>query len=152
MSLKSQRRLAAEILKTGENRVWIDPERVEDVSTAITREDVRRLIHEGAIEALSKKGTSRARARSLHEKKKRGSRKGHGSRKGAGGARTPKKQLWARRVKAIRSRLRELRDRRVISKNVYRNLYGMVKGGAFKNVSHLEQYLQTHKLTKRRIK
>ncbi|MCK4435394.1 50S ribosomal protein L19e, partial [Candidatus Bathyarchaeota archaeon] len=29
MDLKSQRRLAAEILKIGENRVWIDPERID---------------------------------------------------------------------------------------------------------------------------
>ena len=36
MSLKSQRRLAAEILKAGENRIWIDPERIVDVEIAIT--------------------------------------------------------------------------------------------------------------------
>lgn len=150
MSLKSQRRLAAKILKIGESRVWIDPERIEDVSTAITREDIRRLIHEGAIEALPKKGISRARTRILRAKKKRGLRKGHGSRKGAGGARTPKKQLWAKRVRALRNHLRELRDHRLIAKNVYRSLYGMVKGGAFKSVSHLEQYVQAHKLAKRR--
>lgn len=150
MSLKSQRRLAAKILKHGESRVWIAPERIEDVSTAITREDIRRLIHEGAIQALPKKGISRGRTRTLREKKRRGLRKGHGSRKGTAGARTPKKRLWAERVRPLRNHLRELRDHRIIAKNVYRNLYGMVKGGAFKNVSHLEQYLQTHKLAKRR--
>ncbi|MGB9684737.1 MAG: 50S ribosomal protein L19e, partial [Candidatus Bathyarchaeales archaeon] len=30
-SLKSQRRLAAQILKIGQERVWIDPNRVDDV-------------------------------------------------------------------------------------------------------------------------
>ncbi|HDD33891.1 MAG TPA: 50S ribosomal protein L19e, partial [Thermofilaceae archaeon] len=38
------RRLAAEILGVGESRVWIDPEKLERVETAVTREDVRRLI------------------------------------------------------------------------------------------------------------
>ncbi|MEE8631795.1 MAG: 50S ribosomal protein L19e, partial [Candidatus Bathyarchaeia archaeon] len=35
MSLKSQRRLAAEILKAGQNRVWLDPERMIDIEAAI---------------------------------------------------------------------------------------------------------------------
>ncbi|MGD2065814.1 MAG: 50S ribosomal protein L19e, partial [Candidatus Bathyarchaeota archaeon] len=46
MSLKSQRRLAAEIMKVGENRVWIDPERIDYVEAAITREEIKKLIHE----------------------------------------------------------------------------------------------------------
>jgi len=37
MDLRNQRRLAAEILKCGENRVWIDPEEVEEVEKAVTR-------------------------------------------------------------------------------------------------------------------
>ena len=49
MSLKSQRRLAAEILKVGESRVWMDPDRTEEVEIAITREEIRRLIHEGFL-------------------------------------------------------------------------------------------------------
>ncbi|RLI07420.1 50S ribosomal protein L19e, partial [Candidatus Bathyarchaeota archaeon] len=51
MSLKSQRRLAASILNVGVNRVWIDPERIEDVDVAITREEIKKLIHEGVIKA-----------------------------------------------------------------------------------------------------
>ena len=37
MNLTTQRRLAASILKVGENRVWIDPNEAEEVSRAITR-------------------------------------------------------------------------------------------------------------------
>jgi LSU ribosomal protein L19E len=47
MNLTTQKRLAAEILKVGTNRVWIDPERVEEVSTAITRESIKQLIKDG---------------------------------------------------------------------------------------------------------
>ncbi|MEM1989819.1 MAG: 50S ribosomal protein L19e, partial [Candidatus Bathyarchaeia archaeon] len=74
MSLKSQRRMAAEILGVGEERVWIDPERIEEVEAAITREDIKRLIHEGVIRKLKDKGVSRARARIIHEKKRKGRR------------------------------------------------------------------------------
>ncbi|MFQ6074904.1 MAG: 50S ribosomal protein L19e [Candidatus Bathyarchaeia archaeon] len=150
MSLKSQRRLASEMLKVGKSRVWIDPERIGDVEVAITREEVRRLIHEGAIRALPKVGVSRARARLLHEKRKRGRRRGAGSRSGADTARNPQKEDWMRRIRAIRKELRELRDRRIITKSVYRRLYLLAKGGVFEDSSHLRQYIEDHRLTRRR--
>jgi len=56
LSLKSQRRLAAEILKIGESRVWMDPDRTEEVEIAISREEIRRLIHDGAIKSRPKRG------------------------------------------------------------------------------------------------
>ena len=49
MSLKAQRRLASELLKVGQNRVWMDPDRVEDIQSAITKSDVRKLIYEGTV-------------------------------------------------------------------------------------------------------
>lgn len=149
MSLKSQKRLAANILKVGESRVWIDPERIEDVSVAIIRDDIRKLIHEGAIRALPKKDISRARTRILHRKKLEGLRRKHGSRKGTKGVRTPGKRAWIVKIRAIRNHLRQLRDKHAITKKAYRSLYRMAKGGAFKNISHLEQYLQAHKLAKK---
>ena len=42
--LSLQKRLAAEILGVGESRIWIDPNRIEDVADAITREEIRGLI------------------------------------------------------------------------------------------------------------
>lgn len=138
------------MLKVGENRVWIDPNRTEDVEVAITREEIRRLIYDGAIKTLPEKGVSRSRARLLHEKKRKGRRRGAGSRKGHKTARTPKKEAWAKRIRPIRKTLMELRDRRVITTDVYRRLYRMAKGGAFNDTTHLEQYIEAHKLTRRR--
>ena len=37
LNLNNQRRLASKVLKVGENRVRIDPERVEDVEGVIVR-------------------------------------------------------------------------------------------------------------------
>ncbi len=37
MDLKNQRRVASELLKCGENRVWIDPNRTEDATDAVPR-------------------------------------------------------------------------------------------------------------------
>ena len=82
-NLSSQRRLAAQILKVGQNRVWINPERIDDVEAAITREEVKRLIHEKIIVSLPEQGVSRSRAKAVREKKRAGRRKGAGSRTGS---------------------------------------------------------------------
>lgn len=150
MSLKSQRRLAAEILDVGENRVWIDPERIVEVDVAITREEIRRLIHEGAIKPLPKKGISRARARDLHQKRKKGLRRGHGRRTGSAGAMVSKKQAWMERIRTLRRRLRELKEGRAITEGVYRKLYNMAGSGIFESTADLERYIQTHGLGRKR--
>ena len=150
MSLKSQRRIAAEILKVGETRVWIDPERIEEVESAITREEIKRLIHEKAIRPLPKRGISRARARVLHEKKKKGLRRGPGSRSGTRKARLPRKRMWMMRIRALRRRLRELKSRRLIVEGAYRRLYIMAKSGAFKSIAEMERYIDAHNLWRRR--
>jgi len=90
--LKGQRRLAAQILKIGQNRVWINPERMSDVDGAITREEVRKLIHEKIIISLPQKGVSRSRAKSIRAKKALGRRSGPGSVTGAGQAKVTKKE------------------------------------------------------------
>ncbi len=146
MTLRTQRRVAAEILGVGENRVWIDPERIEDVEVAITREEIRKLIKEGAIRVKPERGTSRARARARLRKKRR---RGPGSRKGAKGAIMSKKERWMIRIRALRRRLRLLRDRRMITKATYRMLYMKAKGGVFKSTADLERYITEHRLWRR---
>ena len=150
MSLKSQRRMAAEILKVGESRVWIDPERIGDVELAISREEIRRLIHEKAIRKIPERGVSRGRARVIREKKKKGRRRGYGSRQGPKGARHSRKKAWIIRIRAQRKRLRELRDRHMITESVYRRLYIMAGSGVFRSVSSLERHIDMHNLRRRR--
>ena len=149
-NLKSQKRLAAQILKVGQNRVWIDSERVDDVEAAITRDDLRKLIHEGAIKRLSEKGVSRARARILHEKRKKGRRRGSGSRTGTFRARISKKEAWMSRIRALRKRLRELKTGRIITENTYRKIYTMAGSGRFDSIADMERYLKTHELWRKR--
>ena len=150
MSLKNQRRLAAEILKMGESRVWIDPERTEDVEIAITRDEIRRLIHEGAIQRRPKRGVSRARARTLHEKKKKGLRRGPGRKSGSTRARIPKKKAWMKRVRPLRKKLRELKTSHTITESVYRHLYKMAGSGEFESTADLERYIKTRGLGRKR--
>jgi large subunit ribosomal protein L19e len=148
--LSSQRRLAAQILKVGQNRVWIDPQRMDDVETAITREEVKKLIHEKVITALPEKGVSRARAKTIREKKRKGRRKGVGSKTGAGYAKISKKEVWMSRIRSLRKRLRELKATRVITETTYRKLYSVAGSGRFESVADLERYLKAHDLWRKR--
>ena len=140
-NLTKQKRLAAQLLKVGEGRVWIDPEATEKVAEAITRDDIRGLIEEGVIKEQQKRGISRGRARVRARQKALGRRRGQGSRKGAKGARRGKKHLWIKKIRALRTRLKELRERGTIDNTTYRKVYIKAKGGNFRNVAHLNDYL-----------
>ena len=61
--LELQKRLAADLLGCGVSRVRFDQERIEEIVDAITREDIRYLIRDGAIYKAPEKGVSRARVR-----------------------------------------------------------------------------------------
>ena len=148
--LISQRRLAAKILKVGQNRVWIDPERIEDAEAAITREEIRRLIHEGVIKPLPEKGVSHGRARVIHEKKKKRRRCGPGSRSGSARAKISKKEAWMSKIRALRKRLRELKANKIVTESTYRKLYRLASSGRFVSVADLERYLKTHELWRKR--
>jgi len=149
-NLSGQRRLAAQILKVGQNRVWIDPERMDDVESAITREEVKKLVHEKVIVSLPQKGVSRSRAKSVQEKKRRGRRKGQGSFTGSGQAKVSKKDAWMLKIRSLRKKLRELKASRVITETTYRQLYKMASSGRFASVAELERYLKAHDLWRKR--
>ncbi|HMK53441.1 MAG TPA: 50S ribosomal protein L19e [Methanobacteriaceae archaeon] len=146
MNLTTQKRLAAEILKIGVNRVWIDPDNLEEVSQAITREGVKKLIADGSIKARPKKGISSYRSKKIAEQKSKGRRKGRGSIKGAKGARNPKKKAWMTTIRALRTDLKDMRDNREINRTTYRKLYKMAKGGAFRSKSYMKTYARDHDL------
>lgn len=148
MSLVSQKRLAADLLKVGTTRVWVDPEDIDRVSSAITREEIRKLIHEGSIKKLPKTGISRGRKRTRRKELRAGRHKGPGSIKGSVAGHG--KRRWVVRIRSIRRRLRSLRDKRFITTQNYRKLTLMAKGGTFRSAAHLDEYIEAHKLARRR--
>jgi large subunit ribosomal protein L19e len=130
--------------------VWIDSERIGDVEAAITRDEIRKLIHEGVIRQRREKGISRSRARILHGKKKKGRRTNIGSRGGSPRARVSKKEAWMRKIRAIRKRLQELKKNKIIPEGNYQKLYRMASSGRFISVADLERYLKAHELWRKR--
>lgn len=146
MNINAQKRLAAEILKCGINRVYIHPEGMEDVMMAITRDDIRNLIKNKVITKRYKKGVSRGRAKIQKKKKQKGRSRGIGSRKGNRTARSNSKRNWINTIRPLRRELKKLRNTNQIDVNVYRELYMKAKGGTFDSVSNLHRYIKENKL------
>ena len=122
MNLSYQKRVASKLLKCGVHRVWVDdrPEVQERISEAVTRDDVRLLIVQ----------------RFIRKHQKKGSRKGHG------GARTPKKEAWMTRIRALRRELNSLRAEGTIDSSQYRLYYRRAKGGVYNSRNHLRYNME----------
>ncbi|MHA1137046.1 MAG: 50S ribosomal protein L19e [Candidatus Thorarchaeota archaeon] len=148
MKLSTQKRLAADVLKVGQTRVWIDPEFEDEVSLAITRDDIRRLVDEGAIQKKRTIGVSRGRARHILKQKRKGQRKGPGRKKGKATSKMSSKERWMMKIRPMRKQLRKLRDTGKITPKVYRELYLKAKGNAFRNTAHLRTYISERRLSK----
>jgi len=142
MDLSLQKRLASEILGVGKDRIWIDPNKIQDASKALSRSDILDLIDKGIIRVKQVKGQSRTWANYIKEQKKKGRRRGAGSRKGGRKARLDKKENWIKRMRAIRNLLRELKEKNIIDKKLYRDLYKRAKSNEFKSKRAILIYLK----------
>ena len=142
MDLSLQKKLASKILGVGKDRIWIDPNKIQDASKALSRSDILDLIDKGIIKTKSIRGQSRTWANYIKEQKKKGRRRGAGSRKGGRKARLDKKENWIKRIRAIRNLLRELKEKNIIDKKLYRDLYKRAKSNEFKSKRAILIYLK----------
>ena len=143
-----QRRLAADILKCGKNRIKFDASRLSEIKEAITKNDVRVLIGNGTITKRRLLSTSRFWARKKREQKSLGKQKGPGSRKGAKTARLEPKRRWINNIRLQRIFIKSLRDKSLITNSAYHELYLKSKGGFFRSLRHLKLYTQERGLLK----
>ena len=95
-----QRRLAASILKVGQSKVWMDPEKVKDIEQAITRSDVRKLILKKFVKKLPDKIKM-----PVGMKKKKAGERGQGRRKGTKNSIVNRKTRWVQTVRPLRREL-----------------------------------------------
>ncbi len=150
MNLKNQKRLSAQLLKVGINKVWFDPTRLDEIKEAITKADLKSLVNNSVIQAKPTKGVSRFRARKKKLQKRKGRQKGPGSRKGKKTARLPRKKAWVSLVRTQRNFIKLLKDKKLITVQVYRRLYKKVKGGYFRSRRHIKLFLTEHNLIKKK--
>ena len=141
MQLTNQKRLAAKILKCGENRVWVNPDYIDEIASSVQADDIREFIEEGLIRAKAIKGTSRVRARTRLEQRRKGRQKGQGKRMGTSNARNPRKNRWMRTIRSQRRALKDLRDEEQINKSEYRRYYLKAKGGSYRSIAHMRSQM-----------
>jgi len=144
MTVKTVKRLAARVLNCGANRVRIAD--YAKASDALTADDVRSLIAQGAIELKPVAGASRAKAAFKAKRRKSGRRRGEGSRSGAYFAAFTAKERWMEKVRSQRALLHQLKPRLV--NGAYAKLYRMVKGNNFKAKRQLLAFIEENKLFK----
>lgn len=147
MNVEGQKRMASELLGVGSSRIKIEPRNIEEVSKAITREDIRDQIKRGNISVRAKRGVSKGRVRKRAVKKGEGRRRGHAHRSGTGNAREPKKRAWIRKIRAIRDEIKKLKDEGTVDKKAYRRLYLQAKGNLFHSRRHVREHLDKAKVS-----
>ncbi|KAF9619402.1 hypothetical protein IFM89_006589 [Coptis chinensis] len=86
VSLKLQKRLAASVLKCGQGNVWLDPNELNEISMANSRQNIQKLVKDGFVIRKPTKIHSRSRARRMKDAKRKGRK-----RKGTREARLPTK-------------------------------------------------------------
>ncbi|MGB9719172.1 MAG: 50S ribosomal protein L19e [Candidatus Anstonellales archaeon] len=134
MSVHTVKRLAADIMRIGMNRVRIKPDSLGKVKEALTREDVKALIKDGIVYKVPPKGNASLNKRT---KKKRA-----GKRKGAKYSRKGRKSAWMERIRSLRSYLAKLLKEGKLDKSKKREIYAKIKGGHFKGKRPLYTYLK----------
>ncbi len=134
MTIATVRRLAADIMNVGENKVRIRPDDLKEAEGALTRADVKSLIEKGIVSKAKKPGRDSTGRRG---------RRGHGRRRG-----TPvdPKEVWMGKVRSQRKMLRMLVSGGAVKKDQKRSLYYKIKSGIFRNKRAMLLYLKDNKL------
>jgi len=130
MTHQTQKRLAANILGVGINKVWFDPNRLEDIKEALTKQDIRDLIKDGAIKS---KQTEYKKVKKEKKKRRTGKMKKRVKRR---------KQKYVKLIRKLRKYLKEIRKMDKISSKEYNHLRRLSKAGIFKSKKHLEEYVK----------
>lgn len=148
MNLGRKKEIAANILNVGKKRITIDSTRLPEVKGAITKTDLRSLIVRKIIKIKPMKGHSRAHANKIRLQKRKGKRKGRGSRKGSSNAILSKKERWMARVRSQRKFIKTLKNKKLITRADYRDLYSKIKNNRFRTIRLIKLYLGEQKIIK----
>ena len=144
--MNSKKILAGKILGISPGKIRFADDALADIQKAITRSDMRGLIAVGKITTSGKNYHSRAGARAIRIQKRKGRQRGMGAHKGSKHSIVGRKEQWITRIRVQREFLSELRQKGLLDKKGYRQLYLMSKGGYFRNKRHIKLYLTEHNL------
>lgn len=134
MTIATVRRLAADILSVGQNKIRINPDGLKEAEGALTRSDVKGLIEKGVVTKLRNAGRASTRKRF---------KRGPGHRKGSSTLNS--KEVWMTKIRAQRKFLFMLIANKAVAKKDKRILYKKLKSGIFRNKRAFMLYLKDNK-------
>ena len=141
VNLRTKRQLVSRILGVGIDRIRFDPEYLDDITDAITRDNIRSLMTASVIQVKPIKGTSKGRANfKKSQRRKRGTKQG--SKKGRKGSRIGKKEVYVKKIRAMRHQLKVSKSRKEITNENYWKLYKQVGGNQVRNLAHLRTLIE----------
>ncbi len=130
MNLRKKRILASKVLNVGKNRIIFSNEALSEIKEVVTRQDIKGLYEDGLIRIKPFKGKKKVKKR----KTKRGSGKIKKKVRN-------RKQIYVKITRKLRSYIKELKNRDVISKDLYYDLRKKIRSRYFKSKTNLKDYL-----------
>jgi large subunit ribosomal protein L19e len=127
-TLKAKKTMAAKVLGVGANKVWFDPLRLNEIKEAITKQDIQDLIKDKAIKKKPSLGIKRRAGKERLKRKMKGRRRNEGKikfKKSDGN--------YPKRIRKLRSFLKNLKQSNKISKEQNKKIYRLIKAGVLKN-------------------
>jgi large subunit ribosomal protein L19e len=131
MKLEKKKELASRALLVGKNRIAFNINRLGEIKEAITKQDIKDLVADGAIIIKEIKGrrtivksTGRRRAGSIKKKIK------------------PGKRAYIIRTRRMRSFLAQLRRKEKLSREAYLTLRKEIRASIFRDLSHLKERIK----------
>lgn len=130
MKLDKKKVLASKVLGVGKGRVIFNKERLEEIKEAITKQDIRDLIADGAINVREITGK-----RTIEKRKTR--RRMGSIRKKV----NPGKRVYMHRTRKLRIYLSELRKQNKITTEQYHKLRKQIKASLYRNKAHMKEHI-----------
>ncbi len=129
MNLKKKKDLARKILKVGKDRIIFVEPRLEEIKEAITKQDIRDLQKEGAINIKEKKGkkkVKRKKSRSIGNIRKKVNKR---------------KREYIDITRKLRKYIAELKKQNKITKDEAEDIRKKIRNRNFKSKENLKDYI-----------